>query len=53
LSLGASTSVLLGFNDAFVEEPCPAREFGDDVLRDCFDEVEASLIGTDDHPSGR
>jgi hypothetical protein len=35
--------VLLGFDDAFVSEPCVSGEFGDHLLRGCLEEVEARL----------
>jgi hypothetical protein len=41
--------VLLGFDDAFVAEFRPSREFGDDLLRDCFEEVKAGLVSADEH----
>lgn len=41
--------MLLDFDDAFVAELCPPREFPDDVLRASFEEVKAGLVGTDEH----
>jgi DNA-binding CsgD family transcriptional regulator len=41
--------VLLGFDDAFIGELCPPRDFGHDVLRDCLEEVEAGLVSADEH----
>jgi len=43
--------ILLGFDDAFVVEACPPREFDDGVLRDRVKEVKAGLVGTDEHRS--
>jgi hypothetical protein len=44
----ACAAGLLGFDDPLVAQPCPAPEFGDDILRGCFEEVEARLVGADE-----
>jgi len=47
--LCVSVPMLLGFDHAFVAEVCPSREFGDDVLRVCFQEVKTGLVCTHEH----